>query len=99
MGGPQETYRLPQRLVEDLARAAMERKIKRRKPWSQQDIVDEALGNGSAIIQASKQTSLAYILRPRCTPRGGEKREGDECGLHSFEICRTSDQGYMLQIG
>ena len=27
-----QTYRLPQRLVEDLARAAMERKIKRRKP-------------------------------------------------------------------
>jgi hypothetical protein len=39
-----QTYRLPQRLVEDLARAAMERKIKRRKPWSQQDIVAEATG-------------------------------------------------------
>jgi hypothetical protein len=39
-----QTYRLPQRLVEDLARAAMERKIKRRKPWSQQDIVAEAIG-------------------------------------------------------
>jgi hypothetical protein len=38
-----QTYRLPQRLVEDLARAAMERKIKRRKPWSQQDIVAEAI--------------------------------------------------------
>jgi hypothetical protein len=37
-----QTYRLPQRLVEDLARAAIERKIKRRKPWSQQDIVAEA---------------------------------------------------------
>jgi hypothetical protein len=39
-----QTYRLPQRLVENLARAAMERKIKRRKPWSQQDIVAEAIG-------------------------------------------------------
>jgi len=39
-----QTYRLPQQLVEDLARAAMERKIKRRKPWSQQDIVAEAIG-------------------------------------------------------
>ena len=39
-----QTYRLPQRLVEDLARAAIERKIKRRKPWSQQDIVAEAIG-------------------------------------------------------
>ena len=39
-----QTYRLPQRLVEDLTRAAMERKIKRRKPWSQQDIVAEAIG-------------------------------------------------------
>jgi len=38
-----QTYRLPQRLVEDLARAAMERKLKRRKPWSQQDIVAEAI--------------------------------------------------------
>lgn len=38
-----QTYRLPQRLVEDLARAAIERKIKRRKPWSQQDIVAEAI--------------------------------------------------------
>jgi hypothetical protein len=39
-----QTYRLPQRLVDDLARAAIERKIKRRKPWSQQDIVAEAIG-------------------------------------------------------
>jgi hypothetical protein len=39
-----QTYRLPQRLVEDLARVAIERKIKRRKPWSQQDIVAEAIG-------------------------------------------------------
>jgi hypothetical protein len=38
-----QTYRLPQRLVEDLARAAIDRKIKRRKPWSQQDIVAEAI--------------------------------------------------------
>jgi hypothetical protein len=38
-----QTFRLPQRLVEDLARAAIERKIKRRKPWSQQDIVAEAI--------------------------------------------------------
>jgi hypothetical protein len=38
-----QTFRLPQRLVEDLARAAIDRKIKRRKPWSQQDIVAEAI--------------------------------------------------------
>jgi hypothetical protein len=38
-----QTFRLPQRLVEDLARAAIERKIKRRKPWSQQEIVAEAI--------------------------------------------------------
>ena len=38
-----QTFRLPQLLVEDLARAAIERKIKRRKPWSQQDIVAEAI--------------------------------------------------------
>jgi hypothetical protein len=38
-----QTFRLPQRLLEDLARAAIERKIKRRKPWSQQDIVAEAI--------------------------------------------------------
>jgi hypothetical protein len=38
-----QTYRLPQQLVEDLARAAIERKIKRRRPWSQQDIVAEAI--------------------------------------------------------
>jgi predicted CoA-binding protein len=38
-----QTFRLPQRLVDDLARAAIERKIKRRKPWSQQDIVAEAI--------------------------------------------------------
>jgi len=38
-----QTFRLPQRLIEDLARAAIERKIRRRKPWSQQDIVAEAI--------------------------------------------------------
>jgi hypothetical protein len=38
-----QTFRLPQRLIEDLARAAIERKIKRRRPWSQQDIVAEAI--------------------------------------------------------
>ena len=38
-----QTFRLPQGLVEDLARAAIDRKIKRRKPWSQQDIVAEAI--------------------------------------------------------
>jgi hypothetical protein len=38
-----QTYRVPQQLVEDLARAAIERKIKRRRPWSQQDIVAEAI--------------------------------------------------------
>jgi len=48
-----QTYRLPQRLVEDLTRAAMERKIKRRKPWSQQDIVAEAIGEWLS-LHASK---------------------------------------------
>jgi hypothetical protein len=38
-----QTFRLPQRLIEELARAAIERKIKRRRPWSQQDIVAEAI--------------------------------------------------------
>jgi hypothetical protein len=38
-----QTFRLSQRLIEDLARAAIERKIKRRRPWSQQDIVAEAI--------------------------------------------------------
>ena len=38
-----QTFRLPQRLIEDLARAAIDRKIRRRKPWSQQEIVAEAI--------------------------------------------------------
>jgi len=51
-----QTLRLPQRLVEDLARAAIERKIKRRKPWSQQDIVAEAI----------KDSGLLRTLRIGC---------------------------------
>jgi hypothetical protein len=38
-----QTFRLPQRIVDDLARAAIERKLQRRKPWSQQDIAAEAI--------------------------------------------------------
>ena len=38
-----QTYRLPRSLVNTLSRAANERKIARISPWSQQDIVAEAL--------------------------------------------------------
>jgi hypothetical protein len=38
-----QTFRLPQQIIEELARAAVERKIKRRRPWSQQDIVADAI--------------------------------------------------------
>jgi hypothetical protein len=38
-----QSYRLPVALVGTLVRESMERKIARRKPWSQQDIVTEAL--------------------------------------------------------
>ena len=38
-----QSYRLPTALVSTLMRASMERKIARLKPWSQQDIVAEAL--------------------------------------------------------
>ena len=38
-----QSYRLPVSLVSTLMRASMERKIARLKPWSQQDIVAEAL--------------------------------------------------------
>jgi hypothetical protein len=57
-----QTYRLPQRLVEDLARAAMERKIKRRKPWSQQEIVAEAIGEW--LQPSCKQVSKQAYIRP-----------------------------------
>ena len=38
-----QTYRLPQRIVRKLLLASTERKLDRKKPWSQQDIVAEAL--------------------------------------------------------
>ena len=38
-----QTYRLPRSLVNTLSREANERKIARVSPWSQQDIVAEAL--------------------------------------------------------
>jgi len=38
-----QTYRLPQSLVTALIRASADRKIARRKPWSQQEIVAQAL--------------------------------------------------------
>jgi len=38
-----QSYRLPQPLVHALVRMSMERKLARQKPWSQQNIVAEAL--------------------------------------------------------
>ena len=38
-----QTYRLPQRIVRKLLLASTERKLDKKKPWSQQDIVAEAL--------------------------------------------------------
>ena len=38
-----QTYRLPQRVVRRLLLASTERKLDRKKPWSQQDIVAEAI--------------------------------------------------------
>jgi len=38
-----QSYRLPKPLVNALVRASMERKIARQRPWSQQDIVAEAV--------------------------------------------------------
>ncbi|MEI8313675.1 MAG: hypothetical protein WCH98_23240 [Verrucomicrobiota bacterium] len=37
------TFRLPADLPETLLRVSMERRLARRKPWSQQDIVAEAV--------------------------------------------------------
>jgi hypothetical protein len=38
-----QTYRLPEDLVKELTKAAVDRKFARTAPWSQQDIVAEAL--------------------------------------------------------
>jgi hypothetical protein len=38
-----QTYRLPQRIVRRLLLASTERKLAKKKPWSQQDIVAEAI--------------------------------------------------------
>lgn len=38
-----QTYRLPQRVVRRLLLASTERKLDKKRPWSQQDIVAEAI--------------------------------------------------------
>lgn len=52
-----QTYRLPADLVKELTVTAVARKIERTPPWSQQDIVAEALKEWLQ-KHASKQTSL-----------------------------------------
>jgi len=52
-----QTYRLPAELVKELTRAAVSRKLDRTAPWSQQDIVAEAIREWLA-KHASKQASL-----------------------------------------
>ena len=52
-----QTYRLPTDLVKDLTRVAVERKLNRTAPWSQQDIVAEAVREWIS-KHASKQASI-----------------------------------------
>src|SRR6266481_1932328 len=52
-----QTYRWPTDLVKDLTRVAVERKLSRTAPWSQQDIVAEAVREWIS-KQASKQASM-----------------------------------------
>lgn len=52
-----QTYRLPADLVKDLTIAAVARKLERSAPWSQQDIVAEALREWLQ-KHASKQASM-----------------------------------------
>ncbi len=52
-----QTYRLPTDLVKDLTRVAVERKLNRTAPWSQQDIVAEAVREWIS-KHASKQASM-----------------------------------------
>jgi hypothetical protein len=52
-----QTYRLPADLVRELTKAAVFRKLDRTVPWSQQDIVAEAIRDWLE-KHASKQASL-----------------------------------------
>jgi hypothetical protein len=52
-----QTYRLPADLVKELTRVAVFRKLDRSAPWSQQDIVAEAIRDWLE-KHASKQASM-----------------------------------------
>ena len=52
-----QTYRLPTDVVRDLTKVAVERKLNRTAPWSQQDIVAEAVREWIS-KHASKQASM-----------------------------------------
>ena len=52
-----QTYRLPAELVKELTKTAVARKLDRTPPWSQQDIVAEALKEWLN-KHASKQASM-----------------------------------------
>jgi hypothetical protein len=52
-----QTYRLPADLVKELTKTAVDRKLDRTPPWSQQDIVAEALKEWLN-KHASKQASM-----------------------------------------
>jgi hypothetical protein len=52
-----QTYRLPAELVKELTKTAVDRKLDRTPPWSQQDIVAEALKEWLN-KHASKQASM-----------------------------------------
>jgi hypothetical protein len=52
-----QTYRLPAELVKELTKTAVARKLDRTPPWSQQDIVAEALKQWLD-KHASKQASM-----------------------------------------
>jgi hypothetical protein len=54
-----QTYRLPVDLVKELTKAAVYRKLDRTAPWSQQDIVAEAMGLAR---KACNQTSKHVII-------------------------------------
>lgn len=48
-----QTYRLPADLIKELTMMAVARKLERTPPWSQQDIVAEALESGCTSMQAT----------------------------------------------
>ena len=52
-----QTYRLPADLVKELIKAAVSRKLDRTAPWSQQDIVAEAIQDWLE-KHANKQVSM-----------------------------------------